>query len=87
MHVRVLDWAAIEQFGGPEASDQLIPLPLGNGSLITTPVAVVVPAALFEAVIVKPIGVPALAVAASASFVRLSAGCAMTALEKTRYAM
>jgi hypothetical protein len=56
VHVKVLGCPPIEQLGGPEAMDQVIPEPLGNGSLIVTPVTVPDPAAPgFDAVIVKPI--------------------------------
>ena len=49
------------QFAGPDAIDQSTPLPPGSGSLMTTPLAVPVPAApLFDAVTVKPICEPAL---------------------------
>jgi len=50
--------------------DQLIPVPVGRGSLTVTPVAVPVPdALLFETVIVNPICDPAFTVSASAVFV------------------
>ena len=59
----------IEQFDGPEAIDQLTPVPAGNGSSMTTPVAVPVPAAtLLDAVTVKPICEPALTEGASQVF-------------------
>ena len=56
VQVKVLGCPPIEQLGGPEAMDQAIPEPLGNASLIVTPVTVPDPAAPgFDAVIVKPI--------------------------------
>ena len=60
---------------GPEAIDQLTPVPSGSGSSRTTPVAVPVPAAaLLLAVTVNPIGVPAGTIALSAVLVRVSEG-------------
>ena len=47
--------------------DQLMPVPMGSGSLSVTPVAV--PKPVFDTVIVNPIGSPALTDAASAVFV------------------
>ena len=60
--------AAIEQDSGPVwlAIVQVIPGPLGSGSLTSTPLAV--PAPVFVAVTVNPIGEPALTEGASASF-------------------
>jgi hypothetical protein len=52
--------------------DQLIPEPVGSGSDNVTALAVPVP--VFIAVIVNPMGSPALTVAASAVFVSASAG-------------
>ena len=51
---------------------QLMPVPVGSGSLNVTPVAV--PAPVFETVIVNPIGSPALTDTASAVFAICSPG-------------
>jgi len=57
---------AIEQPAFAGLIDQLIPEPVGRGSFNVTPVAL--PAPVFETVIVKPIGSPALTEGASAVF-------------------
>src|SRR5437773_454306 len=65
----------IAQLTGPEAIDQFTPEPAGNGSLIVTPVAEPVPAALeLETPIVNPIWDPAETVASSAVLGSDSAG-------------
>src|SRR5215218_10609710 len=68
-----LPW--IEQLAGPDWMDQSMPGPVGNGSSMTTPRAVAVPASLlFDAVIVNPIWDPAWTVDASAVFVNVTFG-------------
>jgi len=75
--LQLSDWGLpeIEQAGLAGLTDQLIPLPVGSASESVTALAVLVPAApLFVTVIVKPMLVPALTLAASATLVIERAG-------------
>ena len=65
LHESVL--SAIAQPGTAGAIDQTMPVPVGSGSLMVTPLAV--PAPVFSTEIVNPIGEPALTDALSAVLV------------------